>query len=205
MSFQDAVVAAKALVVEQRHELAELVGFETRNKYQILGEDGTPVGYCAEQDKGFIGFLARQFLGHWRVYDLFFFDMERRAVLLAHHPFRFFFQRLEIATTDGRRLGALQLRFSLLSKKFDVEGPDGRVVMTVSSPLWKLWTFPFEKEGRPVAVVLKKWAGLLSEAFTDKDRFRVEFSEMDLSLEERLLVLAAALFVDLQYFERKAR
>lgn len=204
MNFQETVVAAKALVIEQRHELVELVGLETRNKYEILAEDGAVVGFCAEQQKGLLGFLARMFLGHWRAFDLFFFDSERRRVLTAHHPFRFLFQRLEVSTAEGRPLGALQVRFALLAKRFDVEDAAGRVAMTVSSPLWRMWTFPFEKNGRPAATVAKKWSGLLAEAFTDKDRFRVEFEDPSLSADERLLVLAAALFVDLQYFERKA-
>lgn len=204
MGFHEAVVSAKALVIEQRHELAELVGLETRNKYEILGEDGAAVGFCAEQQKGLFGFLARMFLGHWRAFDLFFFDLDRRQVLTAHHPFRFLFQRLEVSAADGRRIGSLQARFALLSKRFDVEDASGRVAMTVSSPLWRMWTFPFQKNGRPAATVAKKWSGLLAEAFTDKDRFRVEFEDPSLSADERLLVLAAALFVDLQYFEKKA-
>lgn len=205
MGFQETIVAANALVVVQRHELAELFGFETRNKYEVLGEDGACVGFCAEQNKGFLAFVARMLLGHWRPFDLFFFDPERRQVLTAHHPFRFLFQRLEVSIPDGRKLGALQARFAIFSKRFDMEDASGRAVMTVSSPLWRPWTFPFEKNGRPAAKVAKKWSGLLAESFTDKDRFRVEFEDPSLSADERLLLLAAALFVDLQYFERKAR
>jgi hypothetical protein len=55
-----------------------------------------------------------------------------------------------------------------------------------------------------VATVEKKWSGLLTEAFTDKDNFAVKYDDPNLSNEERQLVLAAALFIDLQYFERKA-
>lgn len=204
MSFQAMIVSAKTLAVEQRHELVELLGFEMRNKYEILGEDGAAVGFCTEQQKGFFGFLARMLLGHWRPFDLFFFDHERQQVLTAHHPFRVLFQRLEVSLPDGRPLGALQSRFAVLSKRFDVEDASGGVIMTVCSPLWKIWTFPFVKDGRPAATVVKKWSGLLAEGFTDKDRFRVEFEDPSLSPDERLLILAAALFVDLQYFERKA-
>ena len=51
----------------------------------------------------------------------------------------------------------------------------------------------------------KKWSGLLAEAVTDKDNFLVDFGNGPLGENERRLVLAAALFIDLQYFERKAR
>ncbi|OGA20743.1 MAG: hypothetical protein A3I02_05230 [Betaproteobacteria bacterium RIFCSPLOWO2_02_FULL_67_26] len=204
-SFPEEIVKRQALLVEQKHELAEVFGFETRNRYVVSSEDGVAVAYAAEQQKGWSGFLMRQFLGHWRTFDLHFFDLGRKPILVAHHPFRWYFQRLEVSTAEGRSIGALQQRFAVLSKRFDVEDATGTARMTVSSPLWKIWTFPFMKGSKPVAVVAKKWAGLLAEGFTDKDRFRVEYQDPGLSAEERLLVLAAALFVDLQYFERKAR
>jgi len=77
--------------------------------------------------------------------------------------------------------------------------------MEVASPFWKIWTFPFMARGAQVAAVQKKWSGLLAEAFTDKDNFLVDLGEGGLGENERRLVLAAALFIDLQYFEKKAR
>jgi hypothetical protein len=45
---------------------------------------------------------------------------------------------------------------------------------------------------------------LLAEAFTDKDNFAVDFGAGALGENERRLVLAAALYIDLMYFENKA-
>ncbi len=193
------------LLVKQVHELGEWVGFETRNKYRIQDELQRPVGFAAEQQKGIFGFLMRQFLGHWRSFEIQIFDMQRQPVLVARHPFRFLFQRLEVHTPEGERIGAIQQRFSILSKRFDVEDERGRVSMRVSSPLWKIWSFPFVRFGKELAVVKKNWSGLLSEVLTDRDDFVVEYFDSGLSHSERALVLAAAIFVDLQYFERKAR
>ncbi len=204
MGLAEEIVKQPVLLVEQRRELAELIGFETRNKYVISTEGGVMVAYAAEQQKGWLGFLMRQFIGHWRTFDISIYDPSRNPVLVAHHPFRWFFQRLEVSTAEGRPLGALQKRFAWLAKRFDIEDEAGAVRMTVSSPLLSIWTFPFKKGSRSVAVVAKKWGGLLTEGFTDKDRFRVEFQDPRLNQEERLLILAAALFIDLQYFERKA-
>ena len=80
----------------------------------------------------------------------------------------------------------------------------GRALLTVSSPIWRPWTFAFDRQERTLARVEKKWSGLLREAFTDADRFRVTFDPNGLNLDERSLVLAAALFIDLQFFEQKA-
>lgn len=190
-------------MIVQRRELAELFGIETRNKYAIE-VNGAPVAFAAEQGKGGLAFLARMFFGHWRTFEIHFFDNARQLVLRALHPFRFMFQRLEVSAADGRPLGAIQQRFSIISKRFDVTDPSGRLLLSVSSPIWRPWTFQFERDGRPLARVEKKWSGMLREAFTDADRFRVAFTSAELGLAERSLVLAAAIFIDLQYFERKA-
>jgi uncharacterized protein YxjI len=195
----------RALYIRQRREIAELFGFETRNKYEVTDEGGRLIGYAAEQQKGILGFLLRSFLGHWRRFDIHVWDPERRLVINAHHPFRFLFQRLEVTDAGGQYLGAVQQRFAILSKRFDVEGPRGETIMTVSSPIWKIWTFPFSRGGVQAALVEKKWSGLLKEAFTDSDNFRVSYEPaVNLGENERRLVLAAALFIDLQYFEAKA-
>jgi uncharacterized protein YxjI len=203
MGLAEQLSGVTALFVRQRRELAELIGFETRNKYEVMAEGGAPLGFAAEQQKGILGLILRQLLGHWRTFEIHLFDAQRQLAAKAVHPFRFFFQRLEVYLPEGALIGAVQQRFALLAKRFDVTDAAGRVVMEVRSPIWRIWTFPFVAQGREVARIEKKWSGLLSEAFTDKDNFRVSFSP-GFPPAHRLLVLAAAIFVDVQYFERKA-
>jgi uncharacterized protein YxjI len=190
--------------IHQVRELAELFGFETRNKYRILDQNNALIGYAAEQGKGLWGLILRQFLGHWRSCSFHVFTPERALVLTAKQPFRFFFQRLELNTQQGEFLGAIQQRFSIFSKKFDVEDSQGQVVLSVSSPFFRFWTFKFMQGSQEVARIEKKWTGLLAEAFTDKDRFRVLYKDTQMSEIKRLLVLVSAIFVDLRYFEQKA-
>ncbi len=200
-----ALAAARELYVRQVRELAELFGYETRNKYVIATPDQRQVAYAAEQQKGVLGFLVRQVFGHWRSFEIHFFGPDRRMLFKAVHPFRFFFQRLEVSTPEGRRIGALQQRWALFGKSFDVLGPDGSRWFSMRSGLFSFWTFPFYSRGTEQARIEKRWSGGLTELFTDKDNFRVSFLNSSLTEEERALILAAAIFVDLQYFEKKAR
>ncbi|MDZ4663072.1 MAG: phospholipid scramblase-related protein [Pseudomonadota bacterium] len=195
----------KNLLVRQVHEVAEFFGFETRNKYEVLDQNQNLVAFAAEQQKGFWGWFMRQFLGHWRTFEIHFFDSSRKQFMTAYHPFRFYFQRLEISDANNSGLGVIQQRFSIFSKRFDVQNHRGQVILEVASPLWRIWTFDFFHNNRVVASIKKKWSGLFSEAFTDKDNFMIEFSDPSLSNEKKQLILAAAVFVDLKYFERKAR
>lgn len=196
------LLAHDELQVVQRRELAEIIGIETRNKYELRSPDGVVVGFAAEQGRGVLASLARYFMGHWREFEILVFDAERRPALRALHPFRWFFQRLEVSDADGRALGAIQQRWGVFTARFDVEDASGRVIFTMSSGIFSPWTFPFFREGVEAARVEKKWSGLLTEAFTDGDRFRVVFGSTQ--GDERALLLAAALFTDLQYFEKRA-
>ncbi len=193
------------LLVKQRHELAEWFGFETRNKYEVLSASGTTLAFAAEQGKGFLGLLLRQFFGHWRRFELHFFLPDRQEFMRALHPFRWYFQELALEDMQGRRLGRIVKRFSIFSKRFDVHDQYDKVILEVSSPIWKIWTFPFKRQDQQVAVVKKKWTGLLAESFTDKDTFLIEIEDTKLNEDTRCLLLASALFIDLMYFEKKAQ
>lgn len=203
-TFDSELDCAQGLVVAQRKELAELFGFETRNKYEIRSLSGQPVGFAAEQQRGFVGFLLRQNLGHWRSFELKIFDALRNPVLSAFHPFRWFFQCLIVTSAGGQPVGTIERRWSWLSKRFDVMDAQGNVLLTVESPIWHPWTFSFKRQGNIVAAVKKRWSGGLTEIFTDADNFAVQYEPGPLSSAERRLLLAAALYIDLMYFERKA-
>lgn len=196
------------LYVHQVREIAELFGFETRNKYQISTGDGIqkmPIAFAAEQGKGIFGFLFRQYVGHWRTFDIHIMNTMREPILVAHHPFRWIFERIEVRDSQGRHLGAIQKRFSFFTKRFDIENERGVTIMEVASPILKFWTFAFMQQGQEVATVHKKWSGLFNEAFTDKDVFMVTYKPGRLNANERLLVMTSSIFIDLLYFERKAR
>ena len=199
------LIDLNTIKIVQRRELAEFFGFETRNKYEIHTNEGVVIGFAAEQQKGFLGLLVRQFLGHWRRFDIHIFDAQRQLELIATHPFRFWLQRLEVfSQPSGQFIGALQQRFSIFTKRFDVQDALGQVVLEVRSPIWRIWTFEFKSMNQVRAVIRKRWSGLFREALMDADNFELTFADSRLSLQERQLLLSSALFIDLQYFEKKA-
>ena len=59
-----------------------------------------------------------------------------------------------------------------------------------------------EPQGEEVARVTKQWGGIMREGFTDADTFRLQFHK-DLDQEFRMLVLATAFAIDLDFFEKK--
>ncbi|MCL6271408.1 phospholipid scramblase family protein [Sansalvadorimonas sp. 2012CJ34-2] len=197
-------LSSNRITVHQLHEPLELIGLETRNKYRVVDDSDKQIAFAAEQSQGWAGSFERILLGHWRTFEVHFFTPDQKPFMILKHPFRWLFQTIEVSTADGTHLGTIQQRFSVLKKLFEVHDENGKVMMTMSSPLWKPWTFPFEMNNQEIALIKKKWSGVLSEAFTDRDTFSIEFKTPELSENLRHLILAASIFVDLQYFEKDA-
>ena len=195
------IARESSIVIKQRKEMIELLGFETRNKYEILNPSGLSLGFAAEQQKGFFGTLLRQIVGHWRSFDIHVFDSNRQEQFVAHHPFRFYFQRLEVRDMQAAPLGHLERQFSILTKKFLVYDENSRISSEMASGLFKIWTFPFKRNGVEIAKISKKWGGAMTEIFLDSDTFLLEFLDPQLTPREKVVLLCSAIFIDLLYFE----
>ncbi|RYE81223.1 MAG: hypothetical protein EOO74_00910 [Myxococcales bacterium] len=192
------------LVVVQQTELAEMVlDYESRNKYAVYGSNRQPVAYAAEQGKGLLATIMRGVMRHWRSFEIHLFTPDRQQVARASHPFRWFAfnECLQVHDARGTYLGAIQRRFAFFAKVFEVLGPTGEVLMRVDSGLFSPWSFEFKSGGQRHAVIEKKWSGFLKEMFTDADTFRLGFDNPGLRDDTRWLLIAAAIFVDLQFFE----
>jgi hypothetical protein len=73
------------------------------------------------------------------------------------------------------------------------------------SGFFRIWTFPILRNGNPFAMITKKWAGVLQEAFLDADNFIIEFQDPSMTVNAKRVLLSAAIFIDLEYFEQKAK
>ena len=128
------------VLVVQRREWAELFGFETRNKYEIFNQSEERIGFAAEQQKGFLGLLFRQLLGHWRSFEVHFFNEQRQQVMVSRHPFRFFFQEFHIFNQQGRQIGRCEQRFGIFTKKFDVYNENDQLTLVMRSGFFIFWS-----------------------------------------------------------------
>ncbi|KJA18559.1 hypothetical protein HYPSUDRAFT_1099250 [Hypholoma sublateritium FD-334 SS-4] len=86
------------LIIERQLEMLNVfIGFEQSNKYTINGADGEPLGYVAEEPRGFWGTLSRQAFSTHRPFRAVIMDKEGVPV---RRPFswinsRMFVQRLK--------------------------------------------------------------------------------------------------------------
>lgn len=200
------LAAYDGFVVKQRAEPIELFGVEGANAYDVYALNGTRVLYAREREGGLWGTLGRQLGGHTlHAFTVDLCDNAGRTVLTLSHPARWFLQRLEVRSGSGRLVGVFEECFSLV-KKLVVKDGEGRSRFAMSTGFLSPWDFTFTRAAprtpRRVASIQKHWDGFGRELFTDADTLRVAFEARELDTDERALLLAAALFIDLVWFER---
>ncbi|MEZ5963541.1 MAG: phospholipid scramblase-related protein [Planctomycetota bacterium] len=195
------MVMRRRILVHQIKEWGEiLVGFESRNRYELKDEAGNLIGYAAEEGGGLGRALGRQVFGSGRKAVLHVLDADGKEVARGDKPFTWFFHRVEVFA-DGRKLGAIQRRFSWVHRRFTVENKDGAELFSLDSPWLRMWTFTLRFRGQEVGVIKKQWGGLLKEMFTDADVFGLEYDPTPELEAVRPLLIFATLLVDLVCFE----
>jgi uncharacterized protein YxjI len=191
------------LRVRQKKEWGEiLTGIETRNKYQVVGEDDQPLFFVGEVEGGLTQFLARMFLKAQRPFTMALKTPEGATLLMLKRPWRWWFAHLDVEDGSGNHLGSIQQRFAFFERLYEVHGPTGELLATLRGPFFKPWTFLVEQNGSEVGKIQKQWSGLGKELFTAADNFGVTFGDIaDPRL--RTLVVAATFLIDFVHFEKR--
>jgi len=194
--------STSALVVSQRKEWGEiLTGFETRNKYTISDTSGSRL-YLAAEEAG--STLLLWFLRALRPFTIAVLKEDGQVVLRVVRPFRFYFHRAEVVDSQGRLLGQIERRFSVLRRIYSVLDSSGEELFQLFGPILHPWTFQIRKDGVECGKIVKKWSGLLKEGFTDADTFSVMFpAEWEVRL--KAVFLGAVFLMDFLHFENKGR
>lgn len=195
------MASRKRILIHQVKEWGEiLLGFETRNRWEIRDEHNQVLGYAAEEGGGIGRMLGRQVFSSGRKAVLHVTDAAGREVARGDKPFTWFFHRVEVSC-DGKKLGAIERRFRWLNREFAVTTADGRELFTIVSPLLQIWTFRLLFRGAEVGVIKKQWGGALKEMFSDADVFGLEYDALAELEAVRPLLIFATLLVDLVHFE----
>ena len=194
------------VMVRQKKEWGEiLVGFESKNKFELSDDQGNQLGLAAEEGGGFGAMLGRQVFGQCRRATIHIYDTGGNKLGRGEKPFRWFFQRMEVFDGD-QKIGAVERKFTWLSRRLVVENAAGEEVMEIVGPIFLLGrgTFRLMFQGQEVGKISKKWGGALREMFTDADTFGVE-CDTQVPAEIRKILLVATFLIDFTYFENNNR
>ena len=188
------------LVIRQQIEQMEIfTPFETANRYSVHTSDGAQFMYAYEES----GDISRQFAGSHRALSIHVVQSDGAPVLQASRDFFWFRSHLRV-DADGRRIGALNRVFGL-GRKFALVDANDREIARLTSGIFRPHTFIAQSEvGGEIARVTKQWSGFGREMFTDADTFVVQFTDNDADNDFRLLMLASAFAIDLDFFENQS-
>lgn len=197
------LLEARQVVVSQQVERLELMtNFEGRNRYRFQSPAGADLAYAEESDTGIGGAVLRNVFSTSRAFTMGISIHNTPDVIWLKRQFEFIFSRIKVSDNNGP-VGEVNQKFSLLSRKYELVTYFGARRLEINGPLWKPWTFLISTGGREVGAIRKKWSGLLKESFTRADTFEIDLTAPDLRAAEKKLVFAAAIAIDIDYFEQK--
>ncbi len=196
-------------VQQQIEPMQVFTGLETNNRYRILDPDGTDILFAYEDS----GFMARQFLGNHRPLSIKVMDPQGGVQLTASRSFFWFLSHLALAGPGGAAAGRVDRRFKAIGRRFDLSDGQGDS-LEIHGPMLRPNTFWLKRNGEDIGKITKQWSGIGRELLTRADTFGVEFSPPDdgglssqpaMSESMRWAVLAAAIAIDLDFFEDRGR
>lgn len=188
------------LMVKQQKEWGEIItGFETKNKYAIVDNQGNQIYFAAER-KG--SWFARQFLKANRPFELAILNNDGNQVMSVVRPFRFLFPEVTVYNESNKVLGVVKKKFSIISKHYCLYDANGEELFTLKGPLLKPWTFNIMQHDQEVGKITKKWSGLMKESFSDADNFGVIFPK-NTDVSVKAFILGVVFLIDFVHFENK--
>ena len=195
---QDDFETVSGLVVSQKKEWGEiLTGFETKNRYIVMAQNGTEMFYAAEASGSL---MLRLILKALRPFTIFVTKPGGQSVLHVERPFRFYFHEINVYGHNGLLLGRVKRRFSFLRRIYSVFDANGNQIFQLFGPILHPWTFEILKGDTEIGKITKKWSGLLKEGFTDADNFGILFPE-NLPTNQKAILLGAVFLIDFVHFE----
>ena len=163
------------LMIRQRVEKLEAVtGLETANRYTVMTAQGDELLHAQEES----GTFSRMLLKRHRPLTLRVTDSDKNEVpgrqpSLLLVPLPSPRKRPSQAETSA----TLRRRISFPARKLTIEGQGGLQIAEIRGPMLKPKTFTVYKQEREVARITKQWSGMMKEAFTDADTFKLELSD----------------------------
>ncbi|XP_046384282.1 phospholipid scramblase 2-like [Ischnura elegans] len=202
------------ITIYQKKSLLKIfTGCETRNKFTLVNNLGQII-YEAEEESDC---LIRFCFGRIRPYEMEVRDNHGNRIIHIYRRlacdsclFPCYLQKIEVSSADGAVLGTVEQEWSICIPKFTIRDISGNVILRLRGPcitsscccqdvVFDLLSADGETE---VGHVSKQFSGVITELFTDADRFGVQFP-IDLDVRVKAVVLGAVFLINSMFFERR--
>lgn len=180
-----------------------LFGWDKANWYDIRGYGGTVLQVAEERRSVWDDLIRNFFQNHGR--KLFVLDKYGQQILLELYRRWFVLvASMEVRIAEGGpRLGKVRRTLNPIFKIYQLFDARGEQFATISGGLFRFWNYEIREHPGNAVVgrIRKRWSGLRQEMYTRGDKLTIEFGERDWTIEERSILLAAVIAIDLDAFE----
>lgn len=156
-----------------------------------------------------IALLKRMFLGAFVKQRFVMSDPRDHPMLVIDRTSeKLVMNRLVVSLDDGtgdpaRALGSVESTFSVIETRYELRDARGTPFANLVRPALSSWTFELRTlDEAVVGRVAKEWSGLMTEWLSDSDDFAVDFGAHGWTLDQRAVIVTAALLIDINHFER---
>jgi uncharacterized protein YxjI len=189
------------LLERNTYFVKEHVGmFKAANNYDIFDPaTNQTILLCREPNLGFFTKMLR-FSDDYKRYTPFHVevtDTANKPVLHVKRGVSIFRSVVEVLDEKGQKIGSFRQKLLSIGGKFEVLDAQEKSVCWLKGS-WTSWDFRFEQDGRQLAQVTKKWAGLGKELFTTADNYMLIIDDAVPAKDPvRQLILAAVMCIDM--------
>ena len=173
--------------------------FKAANAYDVLDPaTGQIIGTVRETIPNFVVKLLKVTKFKTSLpFTVDIFENDGKKLVTIKRGFTFFRSSVNVFDSSGQKLGRYQQRLLSLGGKFEILDRSDQPIAMLQGD-WKGWDFTFkDRQGRELAKVNKKWAGVWKELFTTADNYVVNVNPQVTDELLKKLVISAAFCVDM--------
>jgi len=202
------LLSQNSLIIGRQIEMMNvLIGYEQANKYEIKNQEGQIVGFIAEDDSSIGKSILRNLLRTRRAFNAVVFDASGENVILKiQRPFKWFLNsKIAILDAKDQEIGAVHQVFHIWRRKYDLFDSVSQSQFCKIDGGFLTWDFEIvDKVNRVISTVNRNFGGFAREIFTDSGQYVCRFQQesSSLTLDQRAIVLACAINIDVDYFSR---
>ncbi len=173
--------------------------FKAANNYDVFDpETGNEILQCREPSLGFMTKILR-FTDYKRMtpFDVEVTTPSGEQVLRIQRGISLFLSKVAVFDENDEPIGGFKQKLFSIGGAFRVLDEEDQPVCELKGK-WTSWEFRFERNGKELARVTKKWSGLGRELFTTADNYMLQISNAvppDHIVRE--LIMAAVFCIDM--------
>jgi uncharacterized protein YxjI len=167
------------------------------NRYQIYNEYGAFIGTVYQKltsgQKALNLLLSKTMLP----FVIEIRDGNDELMFSISRDWTFILSKVNIFDAQGNDFGFIQQKFKLLKSHFLINNNNGSLIAEMFGN-WNGWHFIIKNaSGSQMGLITKKWAGAMKEIFTTADKYNVSVDERYASKENKIIMLANAISIDM--------